>query len=177
MRVDTVRVQELGNKAPVHHQDLRTGTGSIKNVEINRERTEKLNCLSIQEEENTRLIYREKAILREAEYHNWSPKPSTSAGARPPPRHGGRRRPWGLHATGPNLMPTKNIPVPPACSEDKFTGHPVLVRVMQEKIVLHCMVTTDGLRKKLSALSMTKAKVGAEDLTVGKASKRGLSSS
>jgi len=30
----------------------------------------KLNCLSIQEKENTRLIYREKTILGEAEYHN-----------------------------------------------------------------------------------------------------------
>ena len=29
-----------------------------------------LNCLSIQEKENTRLIYREKTILSEAEYHN-----------------------------------------------------------------------------------------------------------
>jgi hypothetical protein len=30
----------------------------------------KLNCLSIQEKENTRLIYSEKTILGEAEYHN-----------------------------------------------------------------------------------------------------------
>jgi len=30
----------------------------------------KLNCLSIQEKENTRLIYKEKTILGEAEYHN-----------------------------------------------------------------------------------------------------------
>jgi len=30
----------------------------------------KLNCLSIQEKENTRLIYREKTILGEAKYHN-----------------------------------------------------------------------------------------------------------
>jgi len=30
----------------------------------------KLNCLSIQEKENTRLIYREKTILGKAEYHN-----------------------------------------------------------------------------------------------------------
>jgi len=30
----------------------------------------KLNCLSIQEKENTKLIYREKTILGEAEYHN-----------------------------------------------------------------------------------------------------------
>jgi hypothetical protein len=29
----------------------------------------KLNCLSIQEKENTRLIYTEKTILGEAEYH------------------------------------------------------------------------------------------------------------
>jgi len=43
---------------------------------------------------------------------------------------------------------------------------------MQEKIILHCMVTTDGQLLKLSALSMTKAKVGAEDVTVEKASKR-----
>jgi hypothetical protein len=66
----------------------------------------KLNCLSIQEKENTRLIYREKTILGEAEYHDRSPKPTTSARARPPPQHGGRRGPWGLQATGPNLMPT-----------------------------------------------------------------------
>jgi hypothetical protein len=45
--------------------------------------------------ENTTLIYREKTILGETESHNWSLKPSTSAGARPPPRHGGRRDPWG----------------------------------------------------------------------------------
>jgi len=38
-------------------------------------------------------------MLGEAEVHNRSPKPSTSAGARPPPRHGGRRGPWGLQAT------------------------------------------------------------------------------
>jgi len=74
-----------------------------QDVESKRERTKKLNCLSIQEKENTRLIYREKTILGKAEYHNWSPKPSTSTGARPPPRHGGRRGPWGLQATG--LMP------------------------------------------------------------------------
>jgi len=61
----------------------------------------KLNCLSIQEKENTRLIYREKTILGEAEYHNQvrsrvsqpSPKPTTSAEASPPPQHGGRRGP------------------------------------------------------------------------------------
>jgi len=29
----------------------------------------KLNCLSIEEKENTRLIYREKTILGKAEYH------------------------------------------------------------------------------------------------------------
>jgi len=57
-------------------------------VESKRERMKKLNCLSIQEKENTRLIYREKTILGEAEYHNRSLKPSTSAGARPPPRYG-----------------------------------------------------------------------------------------
>jgi hypothetical protein len=86
-------------------------------VESKRERMKKLNCLSIQEKENTKLIYREKAILGEAEYHNRSPKPSTSAGARPPPQHGGRRghshrpdarnlRPNATEATRPNLMPT-----------------------------------------------------------------------
>ena len=79
------------------------GGGFGSGVESKRERMKKLNCLSIQEKENTRLIYREKAILGEAEYHNRSPKPSTSAGARPPPQHGGRRGPWGLQATG--LMP------------------------------------------------------------------------
>jgi len=39
-------------------------------VESKRERMKQLNCLSIQEKENTRLIYREKTILGEAEYHN-----------------------------------------------------------------------------------------------------------
>jgi len=53
--------------------------------------------------ENGRLIYREKTILGEAEYHHRSPRPSTSAGARPPARHGGRQGLWGLPATG--LMP------------------------------------------------------------------------
>jgi len=72
-------------------------------VESKRERTKELNCLLIQEKENTKLIYREKTILGEAEYHNRSPKPSTSAGARTPPQHGGRRGPWGPQATG--LMP------------------------------------------------------------------------
>ena len=52
------------------------------------------------ERENGRLIYREKTILGFAEYHNRSPKASTIARARPPPRHGGRRGPWGLQATG-----------------------------------------------------------------------------
>jgi len=51
-------------------------------VESKRERTMKLNCLSIQEKENTRPIYGEITILGEAEYHQQSPKPSTSAGAR-----------------------------------------------------------------------------------------------
>jgi len=67
--------------------------GRLRSVESKRERTKKLNCLSIHEKENTRLIYREKTILGEAEYHNRSPKPTTSAGARPPPLHGGRRGP------------------------------------------------------------------------------------
>jgi hypothetical protein len=79
----------------------------LRVVESKRERTKKLNCLSIQEKENTRLIYREKTTFGFAEYHNRSPKPSTSAGARPPPRHGGRRGPWGLQATGLNLMLTR----------------------------------------------------------------------
>jgi len=39
-------------------------------VESKRERMKKLNCLSIQEKENIRLIYREKTILGKAEYHN-----------------------------------------------------------------------------------------------------------
>jgi len=64
-------------------QSVDVGVG----VESKRERTKKLNCLSIQEKENTRLIYREKIMLGKAEYHNWSPKPSTSAGTRPP-QHG-----------------------------------------------------------------------------------------
>jgi hypothetical protein len=72
-------------------------------VESKRERMKKLNCLLIQEKENSKLIYREETILREAEYHNPSPKPSTSAGARPPPRHGGRQGPWWQQATV--LMP------------------------------------------------------------------------
>jgi len=40
--------------------------------------------------ESGRFIYREKIILGFAEYHNRSPKRSTSAGARPPPRDGSR---------------------------------------------------------------------------------------
>jgi hypothetical protein len=75
----------------------------VRFVESKRERTKELNCLSIQEKENSRLIYREKTILGFAEYHNRSPKPSTSAGARPPPRHGGKRGLWGLQAT--SMMP------------------------------------------------------------------------
>jgi hypothetical protein len=63
----------------------------------------KLNYLSIQERENTRLIYREMTILGKAKYHNRSLKPTTSAGASIPPQHGGRRGPWELQATG--LMP------------------------------------------------------------------------
>jgi hypothetical protein len=43
---------------------------SRQSVESKRERMKKLNCLSIQEKENTRLIHREKTILGEAEYHN-----------------------------------------------------------------------------------------------------------
>jgi len=74
-------------------------------VESKRERMKKLNCLSIQGKENSRLIYKEKTILGEAEYHNRSPKTTTSAGARPPPVHGGRRGPWGLPAIGPNPVP------------------------------------------------------------------------
>jgi len=62
-------------------------------VESKRERMKKLNCLSIQEKENTKLVYREKTIRGEAEYHNRSPKPSTSAGTRPPPQHGGYKPP------------------------------------------------------------------------------------
>jgi len=45
-------------------------SAKITYVESKRERTKKLNCLSIQEKENTRLIYREKTILGFAEYHN-----------------------------------------------------------------------------------------------------------
>jgi len=67
----------------------------LEPVESKRERMKKLNCLSIQEKENTKLIHRKKTILGEAEYHNRSPKPSTSAAARPPPQHGGRRGWWG----------------------------------------------------------------------------------
>jgi hypothetical protein len=62
-------------------------------VESKRERMKKLNCLSIQEKENTKLIYRKKTILGEAEYHNRSPKPNISAGARPPPQHVGHKPP------------------------------------------------------------------------------------
>jgi len=42
----------------------------LESVESKRARMKKLNCLSIQEKESTRLIYREKTILGEAEYHN-----------------------------------------------------------------------------------------------------------
>jgi len=43
---------------------------TAKLVESKRERMKKLNCLSIQEKEYTRLICREKTILGEPEYHN-----------------------------------------------------------------------------------------------------------
>jgi len=72
---------------------------SATSVESKRERTKKLNCLSTQEKENTRLIYREKTMLGEAEYHSRRPKPSTSAGARSPlsmragEAHGGYKPP------------------------------------------------------------------------------------
>jgi hypothetical protein len=69
-------------------------------VESKRERMKKLNCLSIQEKENTRLIQR-KDHTRRSRVSQPSLKPTTSAGARPPPQHGGRRGPWGLQATGP----------------------------------------------------------------------------
>jgi hypothetical protein len=41
-------------------------------------------------------LYTEKRLYsaKEAEYHNRSPKPSTSAGAKPLPRHEGRRGRW-----------------------------------------------------------------------------------
>jgi len=58
----------------------------------------KLNCLSIQEKENTKLIYREKTILGEAEYHNRSPKPSTSA--EPISSTWGQARPMGADEAG-----------------------------------------------------------------------------
>jgi len=58
----------------------------------------KLNCLSIQKRENTRLIYREKTILGEAEYHNRSPKPSTSA--EPVSSTWGQARPMGASEAG-----------------------------------------------------------------------------
>jgi hypothetical protein len=81
-------------------------TGKRGNVERKRGRMKKLNCLSIQEKESTKLIYREKTILGKAEYHNRSPKPSTSAEpvfstwwqARPmgaSEAGGGRRGQWG----------------------------------------------------------------------------------
>jgi hypothetical protein len=52
------------------------------------------------ERENGRLISREKTILGFAEYHIQGPKPTTSARARPPPRHGGRRGRLAPQATG-----------------------------------------------------------------------------
>jgi len=74
---------------------------TITGVESKRERMKKLNCLSIQEKENTRLIYREKTILGEAEYHirvrSRLPVPELGlllcmgAGE----AHGGRRGWWG----------------------------------------------------------------------------------
>jgi hypothetical protein len=67
-------------------------------VERKRERMKKLNCLSIQEKENTKLIYREKTILGEAEYHNRSPKPSTSA--EPVSSTWGQARPMGASEAG-----------------------------------------------------------------------------
>ena len=58
----------------------------------------KLNCLSIQEKENTKLIYREKTILCEAEYDNRSPKPSTRA--EPVSSTWGQAKPMGVSEAG-----------------------------------------------------------------------------
>jgi len=46
---------------------------------------------------------RRKTLDLYTEKRPYSAKPTTSAEARPPPQHGGRRGPWGLQATG--LMP------------------------------------------------------------------------
>jgi hypothetical protein len=61
--------------------------------------------LSIDTREGKHLTYiQRKDHTRRSRVSQPSPKPTTSAGARPPPpQHGGRRGPWGLQATG--LMP------------------------------------------------------------------------
>jgi len=90
-------------------------------VESTRELMMKLNCLSIQEKENTKRISREKTILGEGKYHSRSPNPSTFAGTRPPPQHGGRLGPWVPPGTG--LMPAALGQwelYAPECSRAKF---------------------------------------------------------
>jgi hypothetical protein len=47
---------------------LRSSVGLAEIVESKRERTKKLNCLSIQRERMAGFIYRKKTILGEAEY-------------------------------------------------------------------------------------------------------------
>jgi len=80
----------------------------------------KLNCLSIQEKENTRLIYREKTILGEGEYHNRSPKPSTSA--EPASSTWGQARLVGAGEANGGRKPPASCPSPPAPNTREATG-------------------------------------------------------
>jgi len=94
----------------------------------------KLNCLSIQEKENTRLIYRKKTILGEAKYHNRVrsrlPVPELglllSMGAG---EAGGGRRDWweqarlvGVGKANGGRKPPASCPSPPAPNTREATG-------------------------------------------------------
>jgi len=65
-------------------------------VESKRERTKKLNCLSIQREGKLRTYIRKRQKEKlHADCQSRSPKPSISVEARPPAQHGSRRGWWG----------------------------------------------------------------------------------
>jgi len=100
-------------------------------VESKRERTKKLNCLSIQEKENSRLIYlytEEREGKLHADCQSRSPKPSISAEARPPAQFGGRRGSWGqtrLVGAGKvneGRKPPVSCPSPPTPNTREATG-------------------------------------------------------
>ena len=75
----------------------------------------KLNCLSIQEKENTKLIYREKTILGEAEYHN-------RVRSRLPVPELGLLLSMGAGETSGGRKPPASCPSPPAPNTREATG-------------------------------------------------------